>query len=74
MNHCYTKKKKRNGVRLPTSPDENHQSVSQNHTASELEKKNKFTLFGRVTNLVVQNTKAVVELFLQHHNVTKKFT
>ncbi|KAH0943041.1 LOW QUALITY PROTEIN: hypothetical protein HID58_002678 [Brassica napus] len=51
MSHCYTRKKKRNGVRLPTSPDEKHQSVSQNHTAAQLEKKNKFTLIGRVTNL-----------------------
>ncbi|KAL0745160.1 hypothetical protein Bca101_101102 [Brassica carinata] len=35
---------------------------------------NKFTLIGRVTNPAVQNTKALVEFFLQHGNVSGRLT
>ncbi|WZZ88075.1 hypothetical protein YC2023_116654 [Brassica napus] len=47
--------------------------IPDTDTTALIEEK-KFTLIGRVTNPTAQNTKALVDFFLQHWNVAGRFT
>ncbi|KAL0702371.1 hypothetical protein Bca4012_058493 [Brassica carinata] len=74
MAHLYSKRDKGKWV-----PDESRPRkkppvrIPESNTAS-LTEENKFTLIGRATNPAAQNTKALVEFFLQHWNVTGTIT
>ncbi|KAL0796321.1 hypothetical protein Bca101_067698 [Brassica carinata] len=74
MSHRYTREEKRKWVAAPTQTNRKPPVQIPASDTTALIEENKFTLIGRVTNPAHQNTKALVEFFLQHWNVTGRFT
>ena len=74
MSHRYSREEKKKWI--PARSQTNRKppvKIPEIDTAALIEE-NKFTLIGRVTNPATQNTKALVDFFLQHWNVSGRFT
>lgn len=56
-----------------SQPRRNPVVIPESNTSSLIEE-NKFTLIGRITNPRTQNTRALVDFFLQHWSVVGQFT
>ncbi|KAL0854044.1 hypothetical protein Bca101_059196 [Brassica carinata] len=74
MSRRYSREEKKKWIPTPNQAKRKPPvQIPAANTAALIEE-NKFTLIGRVTNPSVQNTKALVEFFLQHWNVTGRIT
>ena len=74
MSHRYSREEKRKWVSTSTQINRKPPVPIPDSNTAALIEENKFTLIGRVTNPAVQNTKALVEFFLQHLNVSGRLT
>ncbi|XP_033133626.1 uncharacterized protein LOC103828963 isoform X1 [Brassica rapa] len=74
MSHRYSREEKRKWVSTSTQINRKPPVPIPDSNTAALIEENKFTLIGRVTNPAVQNTKALVEFFLQHWNVVGRIT
>ncbi|KAL0867190.1 hypothetical protein Bca101_046308 [Brassica carinata] len=76
MSHRYSREEKKKWISSQPQTQTNRKppvQIPEIDTTALIEE-NKFTLIGRVTNPAVQNTKALVEFFLQHWNVSGRIT
>lgn len=74
MSNRYSREEKKKWMAAPSLPKKKPPvQIPESDTAALIEE-NQFTLIGRVTNPATQNTKALVEFFLQHWNVAGHFT
>ena len=74
MNRRYSREDKKKWISSTNQPKRKPPVQIPASDTTALTEENKFTLIGRVTNPAVQNTKALVEFFLQHWNVAGRFT
>ncbi|KAG2246151.1 hypothetical protein Bca52824_085779 [Brassica carinata] len=68
MSHRYSREEKKKWI--PARSQTNRKPPVKIQRIDLLIEENKFTLIGRVTNHATQNTKALVDFFLQHWNVS----
>ena len=74
MSHRSSRSEKGKSISLSNKQSRRNLVVIPAENPSSLIKENKFTLIGWVTNLGVQNTRALVDFFLQHWSVVGHFT
>lgn len=74
MAHRFSRSEKGKGIAVPPKQARRNPVIIPAANTNSLIEEHRFTLIGRVTNPGVQNTRALVDFFLQHWSVVGHFT